>query len=447
MNFYKSLGALFFLSLLAACGGSSGGQGGANPPVDNTKVKTLRVATFGDSTADATSLESQDVSLFQANLQGHQIIESRKYQLSFYYPAAYLVGNGGIGGETTKTMLHRDVKAISTRRKSTEDIIALKPQVILFRGGSINDLPNVNSNNRGVIVNETYKNHITLVERFTNANLPVLDSGIFGYSFPKGGTSVSGYDKADPTQVRLALTQLNKRYRDYAKTHDKVHFIDPVGTVSDLTGKYFPKMTEDGIHLSLQGSLAMAEKEAQVVTKIFGAPAEKAFEKGGVNNYPKVSSIDDPLFEVMDGAIKDGSRLIDGKEYQFIRLLKQGQGGLKLKLPDVLVNSLVKGKTYGVSLDIIIEKPAAPTNFHLSTRLDLKETVNGTTERYLLESFGGEVKQLDQEIAGRIKLPPFKLNTTINDQSHFRVYVSHLSENSAISLGVTRLNWVELPPQ
>ncbi len=445
MSFYKSLGALFLLSWLAACGGSSGGQGGANPPVDNTKVKTLRVATFGDSTADATSLKSQDVSLFQANLQGHQIIESRKYQLSFYYPAAYLVGNGGIGGETTKTILHRDVKAISTRRKSTEDIIALKPQVILFRGGSINDLPNVNSNNRDVIVNETYKNHITLVERFTNANLPVLDSGILGYAFPKGGTEVAGYDKADPVQVRLALTELNKRYRAYAKTHEKVYFIDPVGAVSNAEGEYFPEMTEDGIHLSLLGSLAMAKKEAQAVTKIFGQSDDKAFEKGGKNIYPNDSVVGSTLFKIIGSATKDVSKLINGKKYHFILL--QTDGGIEIKIPETMANALEKGKTYGVSLDVVIEKPNKPASFKLSTRLDLKETVGGIAERYLLENFVGELKKLDKQIAGRIKLPPFKLNTTVNDQSHFRVYISDLSATKALKIGITRLNWVELPSQ
>ncbi len=437
------------LSFLVACGGSGAksttDKPDKPPPTDNNKVKTLRVATFGDSTANASSLKTQDISLFQANLNGHQLIESRKYQLSFYYPAAYLVGNGGIGGETTAGMIDRDDKAVSTQRKSAEDIIALKPQVILFRGGSINDLPNVNQNTRDAVVDKTYKNHITLVEKFTNANLPVLDSGIFGYSFPKGGTAVGGYSKADPKQVRLALAELNKKFRAYAKTHDKVYFIDPVGTVSDVKGEYFPKMTEDGIHLSLQGSLAMAQKEAEVVTKLFGESSGTAFEKGGKNIYPKVASANTALFKAIGGATKDALKTISGKQYQFIHLKKEG--GLELKIPNDIANAMEKGKTYGVSLDIIIEKPSTPTSFNLSTRLDLEETVGASTERYLLENFVGAIKQLDHKIAGRIKLPPFKLNTTINDQSHFRLYVSDLSASTPLKIGVSLLNWVELPPQ
>jgi hypothetical protein len=403
------------------------------------------VATFGDSTANASSLATQDISLFQANLNGHQLIAPNKYQLSFYYPAAYLVGNGGVGGETTVSMRHRDVEPVSTQRKSTEDIIALKPQVILFRGGSINDLPNVNKKTIATIVDETYNNHITLLERFTNANLPVLDSGIFGYSFPKGGTEVGGYSKADPIQVRLALTQLNNKFRAYAKTHDKVYFIDPAGIVSDTKGKYFSTMTKEGIHLSLQGSLAMAKKEAQVVTQIFGKSAEKAFEKGGKNNYPKIDPANNPFFKAIGSATKDTTKVLNGKQYQFINMKKDG--GLEIKIPEILANSVAKGKIYGVSLDIIIEKPSTPIDFKLSTRLDLKETVNGSSERYLLENFGGAVKQLDHQIAGRIKLPPFKMNTTINDQSHFRVYLSDLSANAPLNVGVTALTWVELPPQ
>ncbi len=447
MSFIRLFSLFFLLSFLAACGGSGSDSGTDKPdnPTDKDKVKTLRVATFGDSTADASSLTAQDISLFQASLNGHQLIASRKYQLSFYYPAAYLVGNGGIGGETTAGMIHRDVEPVSIQRKSTEDIIALKPQVILFRGGSINDLPNVNKNNRASIVNETYTHHITLLERFTTADLPVLDSGIFGYSFPKGGMEVGGYSKADPTQVRLALTELNNKFRTYAKTHDKVYFVDPVGVVSDTKGKYFFTMTEEGIHLSLQGSLAMAKKEAEVVAKIFGESVEKAFEKGGKNNYPKINPANNPLFKATDSATKDMTKVVRGKQYQFIKL--KNDGGLELKIPEVLANSLAKGKIYGVSLDIIIEKPSTPIDFKLSTRLDLRETVNGSRERYLLENFGGDIKQLDHQIAGRIKLPPFKLNTTINDQSHFRIYLSELSTTTALKVGVTALTWVELPPQ
>jgi ABC-type Fe3+-hydroxamate transport system substrate-binding protein len=176
MSFYNLFGMFFLLSFLAACGGGSGSAGTDKPdkpPTGNNKVKTLRVATFGDSTANASSLATQDISLFQANLNGHQLIAPNKYQLSFYYPAAYLVGNGGVGGETPLSMRHRDVEPVSTQRKSTEDIIALKPQVILFRGGSINDLPNVNKKTIATIVDETYTRHITLLEKFTNANLPV----------------------------------------------------------------------------------------------------------------------------------------------------------------------------------------------------------------------------------------------------------------------------------
>ena len=429
----------FWLSLLAACGGGASSAG-----INDKKVKTLRVATVGDSTANISSLKTQDISLFQASLNSHQNIESQKYQLSFYYPAAYLVGNGGIRGETTQGMLDRDNKPPSIKRKSAEDIINLHPQVILFRGGSINDLARVTEDTDiGTIVDKTYQNHITLVEKFTNANLPVLDSGIFGYSFPRGGTEVKGYHKADPDKVRLALTRLNDKFRAYAKTHKKVYFIDPLNAVSDAQGNYFSEMTKEGIHLSLQGSLAMAKKEADAVTKIFGESVDKAFEEGGENQYPETGSVDKPLFETIGAASKSEVKRIHGKQYQFIHL--KNDGGLAIKIPAEMANSLAKGKIYGVSLDIIIEKPGTPIDFHLSTRLDLEE--DGSGNRYLLENFSGKITHLDHQIAGRIKLPPFKLNTTINDQSHFRVYLEDFSTTSPLKVGVTALRWVELPQQ
>jgi lysophospholipase L1-like esterase len=68
-----------------------------------------------------------------------------KFALPMLYPQALLVGNGGVSGDTTANMLLRDGNASSSSRKAITDILALRPDVVLLRGGSINDLTGLTS--------------------------------------------------------------------------------------------------------------------------------------------------------------------------------------------------------------------------------------------------------------------------------------------------------------
>lgn len=460
-NNLKLTTLLLMLATLIACGGGSGDSDDPDGSGDNDKklIKTLRIATFGDSTANVSPLE-HDIQVFKAELSkplSKGLIESNKYQVPFYYPAAYLVANGGISGENTTRMLARDEKNPTPQRKATEDIIALKPQVILFRGGSINNLPAVTADNMAVMVEDIYKEHITLIEKFTidGVGIPVLDAGILGYSLPKGSTHPTGYSKSDPDQVRLALVALNKRYKDYAKTNDKVTFIDPMGVVSDLNGRYFDKMTRDGIHPSVQGALAMAKAEADALRKLFGPSEVSSFEKGGSNLYPEISSTetkqDKELFSIWSNKATRTTSIetIDNKKYQFLSLESNsanGSGGVKVSLSSV-IDSLEMGKTYGISADIIIENLSADVSggieFDLSTRLDL----NNNEKRYVLESLSGTFKDFNKQLKGRIEFQPLKLESVLGTRSVFTISISKLSLNTKIRVGITALKIVELPSQ
>lgn len=460
-NNLKLTTLLLVLATLIACGGGSGDSDDPDGSGDKDKkhIKTLRIATFGDSIANVSPLE-HDIQVFKAELSKpltKERIESNKYQIPFYYPAAYLVANGGISGETTSHMLARDKAAKTPRRKATEDIIALKPQVILFRGGSINNLTAVTETNMAMTVNTIYSEHIRLIEKFTidGVGIPVLDSGILGYSLPKGSLQPAGYSKSDPVQVRRALTALNKKFKAYAKTHEKVTFINPIGVVSDSSGKYFTTMTKDGIHPSIQGGLAMARAEADVLRTLFGESEVSSFEKGGSNLYPEISSTatkqDKELFSFWSNKATGTTSIetIDNKKYQFISLVSEkvdGQGTISISFAPV-VNTLEKGKTYGISTDIIIENLSSnalgDVDFYLSTRLDLKNAGN----RYVLDSLSGTFKALDKRLMGRIEFQPLLLDSVLDASSSFRVHVSKLPLNAKVRIGVTALKIVELPSQ
>ena len=450
INKLKTTSLLLILTALVGCGGGSGGTEDS----DANKVKTLRIATFGDSTANVSPLE-HDVQVFKADLDGanfEQSIDARKYLIPFYYPAAYLVGNGGFSGDTTTKMLARDGLPASTTRKASEDIIALNPQVILFRGGSINDLQNISAADRATRVETTYNNHIRLIEKFTTANIPVLDAGIFGYL----SSQVEGFGETDPDQIRLALTALNAKFKAYAGEQEKVTFVDSVGVVSDASGKYMPEMTYDGVHLSLQGSLAVAKKEADTLAKLFGGSASASFEADGKNLFPTISDTEktlDPNFVVWgEDASKRRIQTVAGKTYQFADFERsdadedaQG-GGFNIKLAS-LINTLEKGKTYGISLDIILENSSGAGEIKLSTRLDLKNDNNGS---YRLTTFtnGNNDTLIDfGKLSGRIELPPLLLDSALNDESQFIVHLSKLPLNSTVSIGISALSVVELPAQ
>ncbi|MEE9444622.1 MAG: SGNH/GDSL hydrolase family protein [Cocleimonas sp.] len=459
-NKLKLAGLLLMLVTLTACGGGSGdtSEGSGDADKDKNRTKTLRIATFGDSTANVSSVK-HNVQVFNADLDSNtpeQGLDSRKYLISLYYPAAYLVGNGGISGDTTATMIARDELPASATRKATEDIIALKPQVVLFRGGSINDLQAITEDTTPAesvsLVNAIYAKHISLVEKFTIANIAVLDAGILGYSNSK----VEGFGHTDPDKVRAALVALNVKFKTYAEdqTHDKVTFVDLVGVVSDSAGKYLPNMTYDGVHLSLQGGLAVAKEEAALIKNIFGESSSSSFESGGKNLYPAINATeterDNSLFDVWGDVNKRYIKTVKGKKYQFADFKQASDaasGGINIRLAPVM-NALVKGKTYGISLDIIVENMDA-SEAKLSARLDLENNNGGKYRLTALsnsESVNDTLKGI-KKFSGRMELPPLLLKSAVASSSSFIVHLSHLpSSNAIISVGVSALNIVELPP-
>jgi len=121
----------------------TGGMAGITGPdgklysVGGQRTTPLRVATFGDSTANAggvRSVTNQDTAQavnanWGATFSGG--LTSDRYALDRAYPQAYLVINGGITGQSTTQMLARDTLGASITRRAITDVINAAPDVVL----------------------------------------------------------------------------------------------------------------------------------------------------------------------------------------------------------------------------------------------------------------------------------------------------------------------------
>lgn len=224
--------------------------------------QAVRVALFGDSTATITASQSpasQDCTVLTGPLNAGAIVlntMSEKFLLPSQYSRAYLVCCAGVSGETTANMLARDTAAASTTRKAVTDVLDFKPDVIIYRGGSINDL-------LAAVADDTvYSQHITLLQRMMAGDCIVIDEGIAGYSGSSGS----------PAAIRASLVSLNARWQAYAADYPgRLYFLGPRGITCDADGNMLANTAQaNGYHLSLFGAYKLAQAEAALLAQIFG---------------------------------------------------------------------------------------------------------------------------------------------------------------------------------
>lgn len=255
--------------------------GGGVLPLRSTPV---RVGTLGDSTANIGTLSSptsQDISLvtapFPASGRTSLGLDSNKWLLGHIYPMAYPVANCGISGESSAQIVARDNLSATTTRRAISDLINLRPDVVLLRGGSINDLMGLSAGQVAAQVAASYANHVAIISRLLTSSAVVIDEGIYGFSNGTANTA------ADQAATRSALTQLNALFKAFAaNSAGRVVFIDPIESgISDATGAYINGASTDGTHLGTYGQYLNAVSEAAILTKRFGPSAKVRYP--GVN--------------------------------------------------------------------------------------------------------------------------------------------------------------------
>lgn len=257
-------------------------------------VPLVRVATFGDSTANfggssgVLSNTDQETVIFAAGLSGATAMQwglSNKITLPWFYPSARIVANGGISGETTQNMLDRESLQPGSTRRALSDVIATNPDVLLGRFGSINDIFALSLTTYATKsqLDAIYARHCALLQLMIASPIPlIVDEGIAGYDAFAG---VAG----QKTYIRDALIRLNKMYADYIdslKMPGRVVFLDLTGGVSsDSTGAFLPGVSPaaDGTHDCIYGGIRRGQAEAAIITAIIGPSAPH--QGRGVNLY------------------------------------------------------------------------------------------------------------------------------------------------------------------
>lgn len=278
-----------FPAKITPSGNSSGGVVMSWPDgnIDTIGIRQtpVKVAIFGDSTANwgtPVSPDNQDTLVATAPFPasstttvGYPVAD--KGALLYLYPPATFMGQFGVSGETTTQMLARAAAGSSITRRAVIDMMNLGPDVVIFRGGSINDLLALSSASTQTDVDAVYTRHVKLLDQMASGVTKVIDEGFYGYS-PGSGTA------ADIAFRRAAIASLNARYKAYAAaSNGRITFIDVVGTLSNSDGSYISDVYESsGVHLNLLGSYLLGQLEAAALSRMFGNPGTVRFPGSNV---------------------------------------------------------------------------------------------------------------------------------------------------------------------
>lgn len=247
------------------------------------RTTPIKVATFGDSTADIGNINATsnatDQSCVNAPIPASGVTalaqNMDKWQLPQQYPSARLVAKGGISGENTTQMLARDAIAASATRRAMFDVISARPDVVILRGGSINDISGFTTATTQATIDAVYTRHMRIVETFLSFGVNVIDEGIYGYD-ATAGTPPSAPNLAF---VRATLVGLNARYKAAISLLPGACFIDPSGITHDGSGAYIAGTTlsSDGTHLTAAGQYRMALAEKDALSIWYGPSANVAY--------------------------------------------------------------------------------------------------------------------------------------------------------------------------
>lgn len=247
------------------------------------------MVTFGDSTANLGATSSPDTYDTQTvtapfPASGATVIgggELAKWCTSMFYPRARLVGNCGISGDSTNGMLARDSAVGSSTRKAIADALNLRPDVVVYRGGSINDLQGITDGTYAATVATCIANHRRILGRMLVGAPYIMDVGIFGYGDGASATSPT------PDLVRQAVLECNVAFAAVAAEFGgRVDYLSPQAAgIQGTDGRITAGLSNDGLHLNTNGGLLLGKAEASQLTARFGQAAGPTYP--GVNLLPE----------------------------------------------------------------------------------------------------------------------------------------------------------------
>lgn len=230
------------------------------------QTRPVRCAMFGPSHADPNPPQT-DISLF-VGVMGASVptISPERWQVPTFYPLAYLVASGGIGGETTANMLARSNAAASASRRSIQDVIDMRPEVVYGASLDTNDFSALTPANYRTTVDATIANHRQIVQMFLSAGIYYVEEGNYPYS---------GVGHANPALTRQAIAETNAVYAaDAALYAGRMEFLPAASVLGDAFGNYLPNCSQNdanvGLHKSFYGEWLLSQFRAAVLTRRFG---------------------------------------------------------------------------------------------------------------------------------------------------------------------------------
>lgn len=243
--------------------------------------RPVRCATFGNSIAELNP-PNTDASLVMGVMGvTPSNISPERWQVNNYYPNCYIVANGGVSGATTGTAVNgmrwRATQNVSPTRKSVQDVIDLRPDVVFLPGLDINDFASLDSANYRTTVDTTIANHRFLVQQFLSAGIYVVDEGNYPYS-------ATGH--TNPALTRQAILETNAIYAaDAALYAGRMTFLNSISVLGDATANYLPNCSQNdgspGLHPSFYGQSLVSQLRARALTARFGV--SRAYRYAGTN--------------------------------------------------------------------------------------------------------------------------------------------------------------------
>lgn len=435
------------------------------PTPGNLLSNDVRVALFGDSTATVVASQSpatQDGTVLTAPFSGTLTLTTMadKFLLPSQYPRAYLVFLGGVSGETTTNMLARDQAAATTTRRAITDMLNFKPDVIIFRGGSINDLI------AGTAVSTVYANHCLLIQRMLEGGAIVIDEGIAGYS---GGDQAS----ATQTNIRSNLAGLNVQYARYAQLYPgKVYFIDPVGITCNADGSMMANSYDsNGYHLNMYAAYKLAIAEAALMTQLFGPSVNPKFAGKNIFTNPMfantgttgIGTLATGIATTASNTTRQNGKIenINGKSFQTMEYLitaAAANGTMTCVFdPTASTFNIQPGDIYGFEFDFLYSGPTntspVPPPTDIQARMQVKDS--GGTNTITIDQMTPPGTQLaapynvwPTAFIGKAIFGPFLFqlgSSALNATTTFQIKLqTDVNDGSVFKLGMSNPRWVKL---
>lgn len=162
------------------------------------------------------------------------------------------MGNGGIPGEATATIVARGGAAATLSRKSAQDVSATGARVCVVNGLSINDIQGLPEGSNNTAVDAMVAKCNELIRFHASRHELVIHTGIFGFN----NTS---FTAARVAMIRAMIIRSHAAMKVNAAKFRNVIWVDPVGLTCDETGAWLPGIADTGtgthLHLSQYGAM------------------------------------------------------------------------------------------------------------------------------------------------------------------------------------------------